>query len=430
MKHFVDKLDNGLTVIRVGIPGVKSATGLILSATGSRYEKPEQYGIAHFFEHMVFKGTKKYPTAAIVSERIDGIGADFNAFTGSEYTGYYIKCASGKLDLVLDMLSEMVTAPMLRQDDIDREKGVIIEELNMYLDLPHARVGEIFEEMALKGSTLDHPIIGKKETIQAMTSADFESFLNEWYDFSNLTLVIAGENEVVSSPKMLELVSQYFTNTSGRNTNLEHKMYLENDFQYSGKVVFEEMQIEQAHFVLGWPSKSLDSKSQFASTLLSVMMGGNMSSRLFSEIREQRGLCYYISSGDNNYKDCGLFTAQAGVNLDKVGEAVKATRDEFVKIFDDKKFSEEELNRAKEYVVGKQTLALEDSRSVAQAYGLRQVLLGEILSPEEKIAKLKKVTLEEVNDLAKELFESKAPKLAVVGKLTEKQRQELTDIIS
>lgn len=429
MKHMVDRLENGLTVIRVGMAGVKSVTGQILCATGSRYENQEQYGIAHFFEHMVFKGTKKYPTAAIISEKIDGIGADFNAFTSSEYTGYYIKTASNKLDLMLDMLSEMVLSPVLRQEDIDREKGVIIEELNMYKDLPQARVGEIFEEMALKGSSLDHPIVGTKETIMKMTSDDFTSFLNQWYDFSNLTLVLAGEEEVICSQKVFDLVKVYFGGASVRNSELEHKKYLEKSFKYNNQIVFEKMQIEQAHFVLGWPAKPLGDKTQYSSTLLSIMLGGNMSSRLFSEIREKRGLCYYISAGDTNYKDCGLFTAQAGVNLDKIGEAVQATREVFEQTFTTKPFMEEELIRAKEYIMGKQTLGLEDSRSVAQAYGLHYVLLGEVQTPAQRLENFKKVTLDEINVLAKELFAREKPRLAVVGNLSEKQKEELADII-
>jgi predicted Zn-dependent peptidase len=426
LKHKIDKLTNGLTVLRVAVPGVESVATLVLANTGSRYEKEAQYGIAHFFEHMAFKGTQRYPSSELVAAAIDGIGADFNAFTGTEYTGYYVRSSAAKVEKALDVLGDMLATPLLKQDDIEREKGVIIEELNMYRDLPQARVEEAFDKMVFAGSTLEHQIIGNKETIMAMTSDNFRAWLNDWYDASNLTLVLAGEAQTVHSDELLALVEKYFGVLPQRMKNPQHEQFLSKNFTYNGRFVYEEMPIEQAHFVLGWPGLKLSDERQPISTVMTTIFGSSMSSRLFTEIREKRGLCYYIGASDSSSHDSGILSAQAGVNLHKTAEAVEVTRDEFVKAAQGEKLvTADELTRAKDYLRGKQTLGLENTLAVAQSYGLRQMLLGEVLTPAEKLAKIEAVTLEEVNALVKEICQPGQLKLSVVGKLTSQQVEAL-----
>ena len=426
LKHKIDKLANGLTLLRVAVPGVESVATLVLANTGSRYEQKSQYGMAHFFEHMAFKGTTKYPSSELVASAIDGIGADFNAFTSTEYTGYYIRSSAKSVEKALDVLSEMLAAPLLKQDDIEREKGVIIEELNMYKDLPQARVGELFEKMVLAGSTLEHPIIGEKATIMAMNSDGFRAWLKDWYDASNLTLVMAGEVETVESKQLLTLVEKYFGATPQRHKNPPHEQFLSKKFIYNGGFVYEEMPIEQAHFVLGWPGLKLSDEKQPVSTILTTIFGGSMSSRLFTQVREKRGLAYYISASDSSCHDSGLLTAQAGVNLDKTAEAVEVTLTEFMRAATGEgAVTEGELARAKDYLRGKQALFLENTLAVAQSYGLRQMLLGEVLTPAEKLAQIEAVTVEEVNALVRELCQSKQTKLAVVGRLADRQVADL-----
>jgi predicted Zn-dependent peptidase len=253
--------------------------------------------------------------------------------------------------------------------------------------------------------------------------------LNAWYDASNVTLVIAGEEATVKSEATLALASKYFGQMPSRDKKHDQSRFLSSNFVYNGKFIYDEMSIEQAHFVLGWPGLKLSDKKQPVSTVLTTIFGSSMSSRLFIEVREKRGLCYYIGASDGSNHDSGILSAQAGVNLDKTVEAVQVTLDEFQAVATGKKpITAEELQRAKDYLRGKQTLSLESTLAVAQSYGLRQMLLGEVLTPAEKLAQIEAVTLEEVNDLAKELCDRDQTKLAVVGKLSEQQIGQLQAI--
>jgi len=206
------------------MPAVESVTVLVLCNTGSRYEKPEQYGIAHFFEHMVFKGTKKYPTAQILASTVDGIGADFNAFTGKEYTGYYVKAAAQHVGLALDVVSDMLLAPELRQVDIDREKGVIVEELNLYLDTPHRHIADLFDNMVYQGNGLEHDIVGNKSTIRSLKSDDFQTFLQSWYGLGNMLLVLAGDSQVVEDEATMDLIRAAFAKEAGERVKNKIKL--------------------------------------------------------------------------------------------------------------------------------------------------------------------------------------------------------------
>lgn len=208
MQYFLDRTKHGLRVLRVAMPGVKSVTALALVNTGRRYEEPNVAGIAHFLEHMVFKGTDSYPTAQELARTIDQVGGEFNAFTGKEYTGYYVKLASRDLSIALDVVTDMLCVPKLRQEDIDRESGVIVEEINMYEDLPMRQVGDVFETMMFAGSNLADPILGTKETVTNLKTADFQNFLDTWYGFKNVVFVVAGDAERVSDPALVEEIDR------------------------------------------------------------------------------------------------------------------------------------------------------------------------------------------------------------------------------
>ncbi len=445
-KHSLDYLDNGLPVLRVPMPAMESVSVLLLSNTGSRYEKPEQYGIAHFLEHMVFKGTKKYPDAQSLAEVVDGVGADFNAFTGKEYTGYYVKAASRHLELALDVVSEMLMMPRLRQADIDREKGVILEEINMYRDTPARHIGNLFEQMTYQGTGLEHDIIGLPETVTALKTADFKSFLQEWYGLPNMLLIVAGDERVVgdqavrsakggarrSTTSLLTKTTSLLTKielafNKGQQERIQEKVavrtQLEDQPYGTNRLHVEHKPTEQAHLVLGWPGLSRHDQQRHALSLLGIILGGNMSSRLFSEVREKRGLAYYVSTDIDLYHSRGNFGASAGVDTKRIEEAVTVILAEFNQLAAGKKpITQQELDRAKEYTAGKMALAYEDSLSVAQFYGMKQLLTDQIESPDEVLAKVRAVELEEVQQLVQQLVQPEEVRLALIGPYEDQEK--------
>lgn len=427
LQHHLYRLQSGLTVLAVPMPAVGSLTVMALANTGSRYEAPEQYGVAHFFEHMVFKGTRKYQDAQQLASVIDGVGADFNAFTSKEYTGYYVKSSAQHFDLALDVVSEMLLAPKLDQADIDREKGVIIEELNMYADSPQQHIENLFDQLVFAGSGLGHDIIGNKTTIQNLQRADFQSFLTQWYGLGNMVLIVAGDERMVAGTGFLSAIERAFgkpiefdrhstatiADKLGSNPISDKLFHLE----------FRETQ--QAHFVMGWPGIARNNPDRYAQSLLSILLGSNMSSRLFSEVREKRGLCYYVHSAVDQFHDTGIFGAAAGVDPTRLEEAIRVTIGEFMYLANGTKpFTTADLQRAQEYLAGKMVLGLEDSESVAQYYGMKQLLLGEIESPETVLEKVRAVTLDEVHALARRLIVPGALRFALIGPFREQDQVE------
>lgn len=416
--HSLTYAPNGMPIIKLPMLGVDSVTVLVLVNTGSRYETDSQQGIAHFFEHMVFKGTKKYDTAQILATVVDSVGADFNAFTSKEYTGYYVKSAAMHLPLALDVLSDMLLTPSLRQEDIDREKGVIIEELNMYVDSPSNHIGNLFDQMIFKNSGLGHDIIGIKETINSFSSQNFKDFLHDWYGFKNMVLVVAGKSSVVESEETMKAIIDNFSKDSGEriNNRVDLSRYLSRNIISSDKLHLEYRDTQQAHLVMGWPAVKRNSPERFAISLLGVMMGGNMSSRLFSEVREKRGLCYYINSSVDQFHDSGVLETSAGVDPSRVEEAIRVIKDEYYSVLSgQKEFSSDELKRAQDYVLGKMTLSYEDSESVAQHFGMKYILLGQVETPEEVMEKIRNVKIEDVKNIAEKVLKQNELRMAVIG---------------
>ena len=444
--HSFQTLDCGLPVIIVPMPSVKSVTTLLLCNTGSRYEEPGQEGIAHFFEHMPAKGTENYPDALTFSSTLDAVGAEFNAYTSKEYTGYYVHAAAKHLDLALDVVSDMVLAPKLRQADIEVEKGVIVEELNMYRDMPSHHIANLFENMVFAGSGLGHEIVGSKETVTSFKSADFKAFLDKWYRLGNMVLIIAGDKDKVTNASLLNKINDLFLQKSqGLNIKLQTNDKFQNqNFKknkidsWLGKPLSEQRlhleykKTEQAHFVLGWPGISRVDKRRYVASLLSIILGGNMSSRLFTEVREKRGLCYYIHSDFDLYHDTGIFGASAGVDQNRVEEAVKVTINQFTHLRQgyggQAMLNEQELKKAKDYLSGKMVLGLEDSQSVASYFGMKQLLQNKIETPEQALQQVKAVTLDQVQSLVEELIKPGELRLALIGPY--KDRKAFEQLIS
>lgn len=458
----LNKFQQKLPLLSINLPASESVTVMFLANTGSRYEPVGKEGIAHFFEHMVFKGTKKYPTAKDLARTLDSVGAEFNAFTSKEYTGYYVKSATSNFDLALDVLSEMLLAPLLRQEDIDREKGVIIEELNMYVDTPQYHVANVFEQLLFADSALAHDIVGNKDSIRSLTSEDFHHFLQRFYGPENLLLVVAGglakiskeakvlekkvtlafnklnekrgENQKLPTAKLSQTqptqTKQTKTKqTKARQTEAKQTETKRTELSELNKSAFSSRRFklikrvsEQAHFVLAWPALSRHHPDRIALSVLSTILGDNMSSRLFTEVREKRGLCYYVKSSLEYYHDCGYLGASAGVDPERLREAIEATKAVFYNLANGQgeagesgEISAKELLRAQNYLKGTTLLNLEESNNVAQFYGFKQLLDDKILTPDEVISKIEAVTVKDLKRLAKLIFQKEQLRFALIG---------------
>lgn len=426
LKHQLNKLESGLEVIRIPIDTLPSVTVLILGNTGSRYETPVEQGLAHFFEHMVFKGTKKFPSAKTISELIDGVGAESNAFTSKEFTGYYIKVKSDHIQLALDILSDMLLAPKLVESEIEKEKGVIIEEMNMYLDTPMRDIGNLFDQLVFVDQSIGHDVIGTKQTVSGMSKQNFINFLDKWYGLANLTLVLAGDARVLNQAHLLEGIDKLFTSKLAGADRVKKRVETEDLLGPAPlrrrRLIIRKQKTKQVHLMLGWPGIARNDKRYYAMSILANILGGNMSSRLFSEVREKRGLCYYVNSSPDYYHDAGTLTVAAGVDPQRVHEALSVIIDECQKLASGKEpLSEKEMTKAKENLVGNMALSFEDSMAVAQFFGLRQVLTQKIETPEEVMNQVRGVTLESVQALAKEIIRQPQLRLAVIGPFTESE---------
>lgn len=426
MEYKLHTLKNGLNVLIIDTKSFPTITTLLLVGAGSRYENEKNNGIAHFFEHMAFKGSKKYQNSFVISSAIEGIGGVFNAFTSKDHTGYWIKATSEHFGLVIDVLSDMVLNSLLLEEEINREKGVIIEEMNMYEDTPSRKVNDIFEELLYKGNPLGFDIIGTKETVNSFNRNTFVTYMDSLYRPGNAVLVIAGGLEG-KEKDYLKLVEDKFSGWKNAKTTGFEDM---KETQKSPQLLLKEKKTEQAHFCLGYRAFSFKDERKTILSVLSAVLGGGMSSRLFIEVRERRGLCYYIYAGRELYHDVGNFVIQAGVtnSAEKVKEAIKVILDECHKIAEGK-LTDEEVNRAKELIKGRMLLSLEDSQSVASFFGNKKLLENKIMTPQEVIDQIDKVSREQIAALAKQLFVKETLNTSIIGPFTNKDLS-LKDISS
>ncbi len=416
-----NKLKSGMQLITVPMPALKSITALLMINAGSRYEESEEQGAAHLLEHLVFKGTKNYPDGLKLSIALDGIGASSNAFTSKEYTGFYVTAASSHLAYCLEILKELVFFPLIRPADVDQEKSVVIEEIKMHRDSPEDFIADEFEQVAYQGSSLAHPISGTIESVQQQSATTLRNFLQKWYGLENLTLVIAGDESELSKSDLLDKVQDIFNhqdslaNRSNHHQQRREKFLQENPISNKKKLNLQRP-TEQAHVILGWPALKRDDPQRYVLTVLSTIMGGNRSSRLFCAVREQANLAYYIYADVDQYHDGGMLTVSAGLNLEKKEEGIELIVDQFAQMMDGSQpVTAEELKRAKDYLTGHIYLGLESSRSVAQHYGLSQLLLNRAENPQDVIDGIQKVSLKDLEQLAKKIVKPKEMRLAVVG---------------
>jgi predicted Zn-dependent peptidase len=402
-------LSNTLRLITVPMD-TSSVTALVLIGAGSRYEKPEEAGISHFLEHMMFKGTKSRPTSLELVQEVDGMGGEYNAYTSRDYTGYYIKSASKHLSKTLEILSDMTLNSLLLQEEIDREKGVIIQEMMMYEDTPIQRVEEEYEALLYgKESFLGRQIIGTKKTIMSVTHEDFITYMHRLYRPQNATVVIAGGID----SNISSIVERYFGSWKNQKTPQYGKAEFSTD---KPRVNIISKKTEQTHLCIGTYAYSRTDTRRYPLNILMAILGGGMSSRLFHQVRERRGLAYYVKSWTNHYQDTGNVVTQAGVDVLKLEEAVRVIVDEFQKI--SKKgyrVPEDEMVRAKEFMKGHVILSMEDSMNVAQFLGKSALLDNKIRTLKQTLESIDKVTVDDVADISSDLFVKNHLQLAVIG---------------
>ncbi|MDD5056009.1 MAG: pitrilysin family protein [Candidatus Peribacteraceae bacterium] len=413
------RLASGLPVLTAPTDGTAAVTVLVFAGAGSRYEIEKTRGISHFLEHMFFKGGKKYKTAAEVSMTIDAIGGDFNAFTGKEYAGYYVKVAAEHAELACDVLSDMLLHARFPDEEIGKERGVIIEEYRMYQDTPMYQAGWDFETLVYGDQPLGWDTIGTEAVIRSVKQGDFMKHKQALYTPDNLVATFAGKID----PGLAErLAKKYFGGIGGTKDGTIAKLK-----PHAGKhVALTTKGTEQAHLVLGVEGVSALSDDHFAQKILSVILGGSMSSRMFLRIREARGLCYYISTTTDNYLDTGLLSTRAGVDQTRLHEAISAIRHEYELAAKDG-ITKEELRRAKDFLKGKITLSMEDSEERAHFFGKQQLLYPEVRDLTEYFEKIENVSAEQINKLAARLLKKENLRLVVIGK--EKEEKKLEELI-
>ena len=411
-------LDNGLRLLTASLPQVASTTVFVFFAAGSRYETAETNGIAHFAEHMFFKGTERRPTARDIGMAIDGIGGEFNAFTGKEYTGYYVRCASEHQGIALDVLTDMLRHSKFEPEEIDREKGVIVEEMNMYFDTPRDYIGGVYDQLLYGDQPLGWDIIGRKETVRAATRDTFLDYLGRWYQPSRMVVGIAGRLDGGTRAE----VERLFGDLEPAETPL--RPALEPIPDGAGPhIKVHTKQSDQAHLVLGVPSRPLADPDRYVLQVLATVLGGGMSSRLFTEVRERRGLAYYVYAVNSSYTDAGSFHAQAGVDISRIDEAVTTIVDQLKRVVDEE-VPADELEKAKNFAKGRFVLQLENPQGLI-LFGLRrEVLEGAAVEPDEVLAAIDAVTAADVQRAAREVVGSNALRLALIGPFDDAERFE------
>lgn len=414
MKIKDQKLSNGLRFIEAPMPGTRTATVLIIYKTGSKYENRQTSGISHFVEHVMFKGTEKRPDAALISSELDSIGGEYNAFTSKEFTGYYIKADAAKFPRALEIISDMVTNSKFADEDINKERGVIIEEANMYDANPMMKIEDVFEQVLYGDTPAGWDTIGFKENIKTWTHQDFVKYFKSQYGTNSATLVFAG-----NLPKDIKKQAEKFFSALPKN-KWQNKLAVKEQ-QKSPQVLAVNKKIEQTVFSLGVRTFKSGSKEEAATKLLGVILGGSMSSRLFSEVREKRGLAYSVRASVEFYSDCGYLTAVAGVKNEKLEEALLAVLEEFRKIKEEK-IPASEIKKAIDLTSGRLAIQLEASDDVANWYGFQTILKKEVISPEQFLKKIKSITADDLQKVAKQIFQPKNLNLALIGPIKDQKK--------
>lgn len=400
-------LKNGLRVVLVPQGGL-AATVLILVEAGSEYETKRINGLSHFLEHLMFKGTKNRPKSGTIANELDSLGAEYNAFTGGQYTGYYAKVQKEKIEKAVDLVSDLYLNPIFIPEEIEKERGVIIEEINMYEDTPMRRVHELFGSLLYGDQPAGWDVAGRKEVIRSLKRDDFQTYRDQHYVAPKTLVVVAGSFDV---KKVRGQIESLFSDLPKR-AKLAKKKTLEKQSKSEALVKFKES--DQSHLVLGVRAFDIFDKRRYALQVLANILGGGMSSRLFHRVREDLGAAYYVRAESDLSLDHGCLAVSAGVDHAKIDLVITAVLEEMNRLKKEM-VSETEMKKSKDHLIGNFILGLESSDELASYYGGQEIITGKIKTPDEVIKNVKAVKPEEIQAVAKTFFVDRGLNLAVIG---------------
>ncbi len=414
MKQYnIQALNNKMAYISAPLAGTETITALVVIKTGSKYESRRENGLSHFLEHMFFKGTLKRPSALALATELDGVGGEYNAFTSKEYTGYWIKVRSDKTEIALELISDMLLNSKFEAEEIEREKGVIVEEINMYEDNPLMKIEDVFETCLYGDTPAGWDVAGQVSNVKSFKRQDFINYFAKQYGASSATLVLAG-NLLKNTDS---LVKKYFSNFPKNSWKNKIKV---KEAQKNPNLLAVHKKTDQITLSLGVRTESVGHKDEFIIKLLSIILGGSMSSRLFSEIRERRGLAYSVRTSTEFYSDSGYLATTAGIKLGHEEEVIKIIINEYRRISQEL-VSPEELLRVKDMLKGRLAISLEASDDLANWYGRQAILRKKYLTPDDYIAEIDKIKLADLKRVAKKIFIQRNLNLALIGPLNSKK---------
>src|SRR3990167_4581456 len=408
MKFEKKTFSNGLRAIVAPMKDTQAITLWVLFGTGSKYETKRINGISHFLEHLFFKGTKSRPEAGQVNRELDRLGAESNAFTSKEYTGYYVKAAAKHFDTALDIVSDILIKPLFKKEEIEKERGVILQEISMYEDDPRRQAAEIFEELLYGDQPAGWDTAGYPGTVKNIAREDIVKYKESHYLTSNAVVTVAGNIEPGAA---FHKVEKAFSKMPRGNKLQKSKV---KEKQSRPQVKFKKKDVDQTHIRLGVRSYDMFDERRYALTVLQTILGGNWSSRLFMELREKLGLTYYVRAFQEQYTDTGYLMAAAGVPHEKLPETARKIV-EILRLFRTKGVSEKEIKFAKEYIRGSMALAFESTDEVATFLASQELFYKKILTPPEVLAKIERVQRDDIMKIARDIFRPEKVNLAAIG---------------
>ncbi len=400
-------LENGLRILTCNIPHNRSVSMAVLVGAGSRYEPDEVAGVSHFLEHLLFKGTRYWPTAKAVSEEVEGVGGIINASTDREMTVFWCKVASPHFQRNLSLLADMVLHPLLDPGELEKERQVVLEEINMTNDYPSYRADMLIDQALWPNQPMGRDVAGTRESILAFTRQQVVDYRDRQYTPGNTVVAVAGN---ISHQEALSFLEEQFGEWVPGEPLAMRPVEIHND---GPLVLMEQRKSEQAHVCIGLPGFPLSHPHRYALNLLSVILGEGMSSRLHLELRENQGLAYDVHSTVASFSDCGALVVYCGVEPKNCQRAIGAILKELNGLRDG--VPQEELTKAKELSKGRLLLRMEDSRSVAMWMGGQEILLGEVRTPDEVVEIVDAITPEEVKQVAQEVIREEKLNLVIVG---------------
>lgn len=417
MNYKKHTLPNGLRVIIAPMKETETATVFIMTGVGSRYETQAENGLAHFLEHMFFKGTERRPNAIDISKELDGLGAQYNAYTGKDRTAYYAKVEARHWDTALDIVSDLFLNAKIAQEEIDREKGAVLQELNMYEDMPPRHINDLWERHLYGDHPLGWEIIGTKDNLHRFKRADFMKYLARGYVAENVVVGVAGK---VDPKTVLAAIKKQFAKVrTGKKPSFKRT----SDKQSKPEIFIQKKKTDQTHLLIGVRAYPKEHPDRYALAVLATVLGGGMSSRLWSAVRERRGLAYRVTTDVEMYPDVGYLATQSGVEHKNLEQTIQVILDEYRKMTNEK-VSAEEMKKAKEHIKGSMALAFEGSDDIVEYLVTQETLLGKIVLPKEKAKEIDKVTAEDVFRVAKDIFQNKKLNLTVIGPKADKKKLE------